>query len=221
MPASTRASRLIGRVGLLLVVGGLAVVGYVLWQTVGTTWQSEQRHEDLRTGIEQEWREGRQSTYSSEYGEVSAVVRIPAFGADYAVPILEGTSDEALAAGFGRFEDSAQPGQRGNFALAGHRVTHGEPLRDMPDLEPGDKVVVETRRWTWTYVLDTPGDALEVPFTETWVLDDLPTNPDRGEPQPAQRPGQQLITLTTCAELFHTDQRLIAFGHLASRAPRR
>jgi sortase A len=32
--------------------------------------------------------------------------------------------------------------------------------------------------------------------------------------QPAQRPGQRLITLTTCSELFHTDNRMIAFGHL-------
>ena len=34
--------------------------------------------------------------------------------------------------------------------------------------------------------------------------------------QPAQRPGQRLITLTTCSELFHTDDRMIAFGHLVS-----
>ena len=33
-------------------------------------------------------------------------------------------------------------------------------------------------------------------------------------PQPAQRPGQRLITLTTCSEIFHTDNRMIAFGHL-------
>jgi sortase A len=35
-----------------------------------------------------------------------------------------------------------------------------------------------------------------------------------------QRPGQKLITLTTCAELFHTDNRMIAFGHLVDTAPR-
>ncbi len=31
---------------------------------------------------------------------------------------------------------------------------------------------------------------------------------------PAQEPGQRLITLTTCSEIFHTDNRMIAFGHL-------
>jgi sortase A len=37
--------------------------------------------------------------------------------------------------------------------------------------------------------------------------------------QPAQRPGQRLITLTTCSELFHTDNRMIAFGHLVGSRP--
>jgi sortase A len=50
------------------------------------------------------------------------------------------------------------------------------------------------------------------------VVDRLPTNPDGGV-EPAQRPGQRLITLTTCSELFHTDNRMIAFGHLVSSRP--
>ena len=33
-----------------------------------------------------------------------------------------------------------------------------------------------------------------------------------GEEPP--RPGQRLITMLTCAELFHTDNRRIVFGHL-------
>jgi hypothetical protein len=55
-------------------------------------------------------------------------------------------------------------------------------------------------------------------FNGVWVVDRLPTNPDGGV-EPAQRPGQRLITLTTCSELFHTDNRMIAFGHLVSSRP--
>lgn len=148
-----------------------------------------------------------------------AILRIPAFGSSYAMPILEGTTSEALAAGVGHFTDSARPGEVGNYALAGHRVTHGEPFRDLPDLGVGDVVVIDTARWRYTYVLDTAGDGLEVAFTESWVLDAVPRNP-RGGPQPSQGSGQRLITLTTCAELFHTDERLVAFGHLVDRSPR-
>jgi sortase A len=46
----------------------------------------------------------------------------------------------------------------------------------------------------------------------------VPTNPVRGGVQPSQEPGERLITLTTCAELFHTDERMIAFGHLVDTA---
>jgi sortase A len=93
-------------------------------------------------------------------------------------------------------------------------VTHGEPLRRLPELRPGDKVLVETVDATYTYALDTDPNALVIPFTGVWVLAPVPKNPEAGGAQPAQRAGQRLITLTTCAELFHTDERMIAFGHL-------
>jgi len=63
------------------------------------------------------------------------------------------------------------------------------------------------------YRLDTDPRELVIPFTGTWVLGAVPKNPDGGT-QPAQRQGQRLITLTTCSEIFHTDDRMIAFGHL-------
>ena len=60
-----------------------------------------------------------------------------------------------------------------------------------------------------------------MPFSAGWVLDDVPQNPDAGGVQPpSQDPGQRLITLTTCSELFHTDDRLVAFGHLVDKVPR-
>ena len=63
---------------------------------------------------------------------------------------------------------------------------------------------------------DTNPNDLVIPFTGIWVTDPLPTNPDGGV-QPRQEEGQRLITLTTCSELFHTDERMIAFGHLVDR----
>lgn len=211
----------LGRLGALLIVAGLVLGGYVAWQVWGTTWQSERRHSSLVAEAEAQWaKPSPQQKISSAYGEVSAVVRIPAFGADFAVPLLEGTSDEVLAAGFGHFENTARAGAKGNFALAAHRVTHGQPLRDMPALDVGDEIVVETARATYTYALDSAGDALEVPFTAGWVLDEVPENPDAGGVQPLQEAGQRLITLTTCAELFNTDDRLVAFGHLVKSEPR-
>lgn len=215
-------SRWLGRIGVLLILIGLSLGGYVAWQFWGTNWQSAQRHQTLVAEAEKAWaKPDAGDTFSSEYGDVSAIVRIPAFGKDYAVPILEGIGDEVLAAGFGHFPDNARAGAKGNFALAAHRVTHGEPLRDMPSLKVGDEIIIETPHAIFTYELDTAGDALEVPHTAGWVLEDVPRNPEEGGVQPpSQKPGQRLITLTTCSELFHTDNRLIAFGTLVDKAPR-
>lgn len=206
------------RAGWLLIVCGLSLVGYAVWQLYGTNLVSERKHGEITASLEHRWESGANlASIDDGAARADALIRIPRFGDDFVVPVLQGTSDDVLSSGIGHFTGSAAAGQAGNYALAGHRVTHGEPLRNMPDLEPGDKIIVETRTRTHTYVLDTPGDGLVIPFSGTWVLDPLPTNPDGGI-EPSQQPGQKLLTLTTCSELFHTDERMIAFGHLESTA---
>ncbi|HEX6875074.1 MAG TPA: class E sortase [Nocardioidaceae bacterium] len=208
-------------VGIVLVLGGLSMLGYVAWQFYGTNIVSRQTQQHIVRDLTKDWAAAPRTTIGQRapaeqqvpVGHASGIIRIPAFGRDYAVPVLEGVGDQELASGFGHFTESADPGQRGNYALAAHRVTHGEPLRGMPNLRPGDKVIVETRNAVYTYVLDTNPNDLVVTFHDIWVVDPLPHNPDGGV-QPAQEPGQRLITLTTCSELFHTDNRMIAFGHL-------
>jgi sortase A len=211
--------------GLGLVAVGLGLLGYVGWQFLGTNIVSERRQQETVRQLEQRWRAGDPVTVRGQedargaaaevpLGEASALIRIPRFGEDYVMPVLEGVADDALTRGFGHFEDSADPGEEGNYALAAHRVTHGEPLRDMPSLRPGDHVVVETRTKTFTYVLDTDPNNLVVTFEDVWVIAPEPENPDPAGVTPADHP--RLITLTTCAELFHTDNRMIAFGHLVS-----
>ena len=216
-----RRGRIVLWSGMALVLAGLVALTYVGWQLWGTTWVSRREQRDLTTSLQRQWTQGgaRLQPKYVPTGQASALVRIPRFGRSYVVPVLEGTGTDVLAKGYGHFRASADPGAVGNYALAAHRVTHGEPLRRMPDLRPGDKVVVETVDTTYTYRLDTDPRRLVIPFTGTWVLDPLPKNPGGG-PQPAQRAGQRLITLTTCAELFHTDNRMIAFGHLVSAEPK-
>ncbi|WP_242686295.1 class E sortase [Aeromicrobium sp. IC_218] len=203
-------------VGLVLVVAGLSVLGWLGWQYWGTNWQSQQRHDDVTATLEKTWTSG-QPTAETEFGEATAILRIPRFGDDWSVPVLSGSSDTVLASGVGHLDGTAEPGEGGNVALAGHRVTHGEPFAGIRDLRPGDEVEVETRDATYTYVLDTGGHDLDVPFTDTWVLDERPRNPDGGT---GPTDAAELITLVTCAEVFQTDDRTVVFGHLKSSAPR-
>jgi sortase A len=207
-------------IGMGLIGAGLAMLGYVAWQFWGTNWIAKKHQRELTSQVQKAWSVGDGCEKFCPKGSTIALIRIPKFGKKYVVPVLEGVDKASvLDKGFyGHFPDTADAGQVGNFALAAHRVTHGEPLRHLPDLRPGDKVIVETRTFTYTYELDTNPNQLVIPFTETWVIDPLPHNPDAGEPEPKQVQGQRLITLTTCSEIFHTDNRMIAFGHLVKAA---
>ena len=211
--------------GIGLVAAGLALLAYVGWELIGSNIVGERRQREIVRTLEQQWREqpptvvegaDRPGLFAEpvrvSLGEPFGLVRIPRFGDDYVRPMLEGVGYDALARGFGHFPKSAPPGGRGNFALAAHRVTRGEPLRDMPSLRPGDKVFVETRNSVFTYKIDT--NPFVVTFRDVWVVDERPRNPDRDGVNPADHP--RLITLTTCAEIFHTDNRMIAFGHLVA-----
>lgn len=218
-------------VGIVLILAGLSMLGYVAWQMFGTNIVSRQEQQRIVEELTDEWAgQGRVPGESStskgqppakvDLGGASALIRIPAFGEDYVVPVLEGIGDDELSSGYGHFPETADPGEPGNYALAAHRITHGEPLRDMPKLRPGDEILVETRDAIHTYVLDTNPNDLIVTFNDGWVIDPVPSNPRGGVQPPSQEPGQRLITLTTCSELFHTDNRMIAFGHLVETEPK-
>ena len=202
-------------VGAVLVVTGLTVLAWFGWQYWGTDWQSRQRHVEVSHALHQGWRTGTAEVHT-DFGVATAILHVPAFGRKWSVPVLQGSSDEVLAAGVGHVEGTAEPGQEGNVVLAGHRVTHGEPFARIRDLRAGDLVEIETRAATYTYVLDTGGHDLDVSFTDTWVLADRPRNPEGGV-EPADAP--RLLTLVTCAEVFRTSQRTVVFGHLVGSAP--
>lgn len=218
-----RRSRWSGRrsrwVGAVLLACGLALVAHLVWQVSGTTWVAERRQAETLRELERAWSAGGADVAAGE-GRAGAVLRVPRFGRSYAVPVVAGTTEEDLAAGVGLVEGSADIGGRGNVVLAGHRITQGEPFADLPLLRAGDRVLLETRSSVHTYVLDTDAADLVVDAADTWVLDDAPRNPDPAGPGPSQR-HERLLTLTTCAEIFHTDDRTVAFGHLESVRPRR
>ena len=204
-------------VGLVLLLAGLSCLGWVGYQYLGTNVVSERAFESGRQDLRQRWEQAPPAPAGPSAspepdplpGDATALLRIPAFGADYEIPVLEGTDLDILSEGVGHYTGTAGPGEIGNFALAGHRVTHGQPFSRLLELDPGDEVVVETRTAVHTYVLDEAPRALTVDDTATWVLDPVPGEPDR-------EPTRALITLTTCQDLFRSPDRSVGFGHLRS-----
>lgn len=212
-------------VGVVLLLAGVGLLGWVGFEYFGTNVISERAFVDEKNKLLAKWEaEGSASERGDKPattskpgssqprqipGEAIALLRVPAFGEDFEVPILAGTDLRDLNRGVGHYTSSVMPGQIGNFAIAGHRITHGQPFAKLLELDRGDAVIVETRDAVYTYVIDDPPRDLTVPDTATWVLDPVPG-------QPAAKPTQALLTLTTCQDLFRSPDRSVGFGHLAS-----
>ncbi|THA59229.1 class E sortase [Streptomyces sp. A1136] len=138
-------------------------------------------------------------------GRAFAEMYVPRFGADWNKPVLEGTGPDTLKKGLGHYRGTARPGESGNFSVAGHRRTYGDPFKDVPELRPGDAVIVKDAETWYTYtVRAAPSRILP---TETGVLDPVP----RGSPFGA--PGRYL-TLTTCEPEWGHSHRLVVWAEL-------
>lgn len=143
------------------------------------------------------------------FGKAFAIVRIPRFGADYARPLLEGTSHDILQQGIGHYVGTALPGAVGNFAMAGHRTTYGRPFHDIDTLVPGDLVVVETKASYSVYAVKRH---VIVEPTAVDVLDPVPQHP-------GVRPTAAWLTMTACHPKYSAAQRYVVFAQLVHVYP--
>lgn len=201
--------------GIILLVIGVCCFGWVGYQFIGTDVVSRRAFQDQRSELEQRWQESASSSGTANDparekripGQAMGLLRIPDFGADYVVPIMTGTDAATLAKGVGWYEQSVRPGEKGNFAIAGHRITHGEPFSRLLELNKGALVSVETREAVYTYRLDTAPRDLTVPDTASWVLDADPV-------KRSNVASKRYLTLTTCQDLFRSPDRSVAFGTL-------
>ncbi|MEH0428776.1 class E sortase [Streptomyces stelliscabiei] len=139
-----------------------------------------------------------------------ALMYIPRLGSTWNKPVLEGTKTDTLEKGLGHYANTTQLGQKGNFAVAGHRRTYGDPFKDFPKLRPGDAVVLSDGADWFTYVIDK-GPFRTLP-TDVQVIDPVPTKSGY------TRAGRYL-TLTTCDPEWGHSHRLVVWGHLDSTQP--
>ncbi|MEU5533560.1 class E sortase [Streptomyces sp. NPDC020362] len=143
-------------------------------------------------------------------GRPFAIMYIPRLGFTWNKPVLEGTGTDVLKKGLGHYAATARLGQGGNFAVAGHRRTYGDPFKDFPRLRPGDAVVLTDGSTWFTYRIDK-GPYKTVP-TDVEVIDPVPRKSGY------TRPGRYL-TLTTCDPEWGHSHRLIVWAHLDSTQP--
>ena len=211
--AAVMASRAIGEVFITTGVLMLLFVSYQLW------WTNVRAHAqaDKETStLQNDWANGKRAPGSFEPGQGFAILHIPEL--DVVVPIAEGVSnkkvlDKGMVGHYseGSLKTAMPSAKTGNFSLAGHRNTHGEPFRYINRLKAGDEVVVETQDDYYVYKI-----ASMLPVT-------APSNTSVIAPVPKgsgfTAPGRY-ITLTTCTPEFTSKYRLIVWGKMVEERPR-
>ena len=247
-------------VGQLLITLGVVVLLFVVYEVYVTDLFGSQKQAAATEAIDQVWAGAETTTtdtvvvtdpnqlvtdphqrtprYETLSGEGFAKLYIPAFGADYRFTIVEGTNSDDLYIGPGHYAGTQMPGQQGNFAVAGHRVSKGSPFNDLGLLASCDALVVETQDDWFVYrVLPMQeeesgwdgtqhahcagvgaqtgqyagvyGREITVPTDFAQVLP-VPHVDSTTVPPDAQR----LITLTTCHPQFSDRERMIIHGVL-------
>jgi sortase A len=211
--AAVVASRAIGEMFITTGVLMLLFVTYQLW------WTNVRAHAQAdreASSLQDDWANGKRNPGTFSPGQGFAILHIPKL--DVVVPIAEGISNKRVLDkgmvghyGEGKLKTAMPDAKSGNFGLAGHRNTHGEPFRYINRLQPGDDIVVETQDDYYVYKM-----ASMLPVTSPSnisVLDPVP--PGSGFTGPGR-----YITLTTCTPEFTSKYRLIVWGKMVEERPR-
>jgi sortase A len=219
-----RVRSVVGVIGELLITAGIVVALFAVYtlfwtgvETRNAQSQLEQQFEALSSGdvLGTEVRPGEEDEEEAQAerpqpaiepipGDAYARMRIPALGEGWRWIVVSGVDLDSLTRGPGHYPDSAAPGDIGNFAVAGHRATYGEPFAFLDLVGVGDEVLVERNGREYRYVI-----------TESFIT--VPSNTGVLLPVPGQ-PGVEategVITLTTCHPRWGSTERLILHGTL-------
>lgn len=220
MPATSTGDRVrgvVGFVGELLITAGV-VVGlfavYTLFWTGVETANEQEALEEQFSSVEASPEATEEPAADDPEpeplsGDAYARLTIPRLGDDWRWIVVQGVELETLTRGPGHYPETVDPGEVGNFAVAGHRATYGEPFANLDRVQVGDEVRVERAGVLHTYVV-----------TESFITD--PSDTDVLLPVPGQ-PGveadEAVLTLTTCHPRWSSSERLIVHATLAESAP--
>ncbi|MFI1014572.1 class E sortase [Streptomyces sp. NPDC020965] len=206
------ASRALGE---LFITFGVLMLLFVTYQLWWTNIRAGMEVDKERSKIEDAWADGRRPD-AFEPGQGFAIMHIPKL--DVVVPVAAGIDkDKVLDRGMvghyaeGRLKTAMPSDRTGNFAVAGHRNTHGEPFRYINRLKPGDPIVVETQDAYYTYEM-----ASILPQTAPSNIAVIgPIPPGSGFREPGR-----YLTLTTCTPEFTSTYRMIVWGKMVEERPR-
>ncbi len=205
-------------IGEMFITCGVLMLLFVTYQLWWTNVQAHERADSAANNLVQKWKDHpARKAGAFDPGQGFAIMYIPKL--DVRAPISQGVNKEKILdkGMVGHYDESsgvptAMPWDKtGNFAVAAHRNTHGEPFRYINRLVAGDKIVVETADTYYTYEMYSRLPS--TPPSNTGVIDPVP------QESGFKKPGRY-ITLTTCTPEFTSRYRLIVWGKMVDERPR-
>ncbi|WP_061963232.1 class E sortase [Demequina aurantiaca] len=228
----SRWAAAVGLLGELLIIAGVVLGLYVVWQLFYTDIAANNTQQEVVDGLD--WVAPLESVTAGEpvnvipdnlkfdpdsapvmeepaFTTTFATMYVPRWGTDYVKPISEGVTrrDVLDTLGIGHYPGTGMPGELGNFAISAHRTTYGKPFNRIAELKKGDPLVIETE------------DAWYVYRVTEWEIV-KPTQVEVIAPVPDKvgaEPDDHYITLTTCHPMYSAAERWVTHGTLEYWAP--
>ena len=185
--------------GIALILIGVGIIGTVAYKKIVTSHKQNQLLEVFESQIAETKNEGSNESVSLEaingYTPV-AIMDIPSIKLKQ--PVVDGITEDVIKYFLGRFPESAMPGEVGNFAVAGHRVSDfTDAFINLYKVKVGDEVIVTTKDGRFTYEVD---NSFIVDPDQVEVLDDA---------------DYEKMTLITCT--IGSKRRVVVTGKLIGR----
>ena len=185
--------------GIVLILIGVGIIANVIYKKIVTSNKQNELIEAFESQIADSKNEEISEPVSLEvingYTTI-AIMEIPSIKLKQ--PVVDGITEDVIKYFIGRFPNSAMPGEVGNFAVAGHRVSDfTDAFINLYKVKVGDKVIVTTKDGVYTYEVDS-----------SFIVD-----PDQVEV--LDESDYEKITLITCT--IGSKRRVIVTGKLIER----
>ena len=186
-------------IGVLLILIGVGIIGTVAYKKIVTS----QKQNELLEAFESQLAEGDNENTEEEVNLDSingytpiAIMEIPSIKLKQ--PVVEGITEDVIKYFLGKFPESTMPGEVGNFAVAGHRVSDfTDAFINLYKVKPGDNVIVTTKDGKYTYEVE-----------ESFIVE-----PEQVEV--LENADYEKITLITCT--IGSKRRVIVTGKLSEK----
>ena len=185
--------------GIVLILIGVGIIGTVAYKKIVTS----QKQNELLEAFESQLAEGDNENTEEEVNLDSingytpiAIMEIPSIKLKQ--PVVEGITEDVIKYFLGKFPESTMPGEVGNFAVAGHRVSDfTDAFINLYKVKPGDNVIVTTKDGKYTYEVE-----------ESFIVE-----PEQVEV--LENADYEKITLITCT--IGSKRRVIVTGKLIEK----